>query len=168
MWTLDEDPNRSPRSANAYENPLAQITLAVPSGDGDDAQRGQRSPRHKPWTANGGGKTSFAWVDLASSLQWAAFQRTVALLRDRGNDVLVIVLPFNKYMIADKSAAAYAAIHNGAAKWLAENGVPYVAPDELPSNLYADASHPLTAGYELLARSVFHADAFQKWIQEGR
>ena len=103
-----------------------------------------------------------------SSLQWAAFQRTVVLLRDRGNDVLVIVTPFNGHMIADKSLAGYAAIHSGVVNWLTEKGVPCVAPDELPSDLYADASHPLTAGYERLAQSVYQADAFHAWMQENR
>ena len=111
QWTLDEDPNRPRYYPNAYKNPLAQITLAVPSGQGDDAERGAGSPRHKPWTADGARKTAFEWVDLESSLQWAAFQRTVALLRDRGNDVLVIVAPFNEHMIADKSLGGYTAIH---------------------------------------------------------
>ena len=63
QWTLDEDPDR-PGQSNAYKNPLAQITLAVPSGEGDDAERGAESPRHKPWTANGADKTAFEWVDL--------------------------------------------------------------------------------------------------------
>lgn len=164
QWTLDEDPNRPRHYPNAYKNPLAQITLAAPSGEGDDAERGEGSPRHKPWTANGGRQTAFEWVELQSSLQWAAFQRTITLLRGRGNDVSVIVTPFNRHMIAGKSMAGYVAIHNGVVAWLSEKGVPYVAPDELPSDLYADASHPLTAGYAMLARLVYQADSFRKWI----
>jgi len=166
QWTLDEDPGPPQSYPNSYKNPLAQITMTIPSGEGDDAERGEGSPRHKPWTANKDiRKTSFEWVSLASSLQWAAFQRTVALLRDRGNDVLVIVAPFNGHMLADKNKAEYAAIHGGVVKWLSETGVPYVAPDELPSDLYADASHPLTAGYESLAKSIYQSDAFRKFIQ---
>ena len=82
--------------------------------------------------------------------------------------MLVIVTPFNGHMIADKSVAGYAAIHSGVVKWLSEKGVPWVAPDELPSDLYADASHPLTAGYELLAQSVSQAGSFRTWMQEKR
>jgi len=37
----------------------------------------------------------------------------------------------------------------------------------LPSALYADASHPLTTGYELLARSVYQADSFRTWIEKN-
>ena len=165
QWTLAEDPSQPRHYPNAYKNPLAQITLAVPSGQGDDAERGEGSSRHKPWTANGASKTAFEWVDLASSLQWAAFQRTVELLRDRGNDVLVIVTPFNAHMIADKSVPGYTAIHDGVVAWLAEKGIACVAPDALPSGLYADASHPLTAGYAKLAGIIDQAGAFQAWIR---
>jgi len=165
QWTLDEDPNRPGDYPNSCKDPLAQISMTVPSGESDDSGRGEGSPRHKPWTANDAHKTAFEWVSLASSLQWAAFQRTVALLRDRGNDVLVILAPFNEHMMAGRSAAEYAAIHNGVVKWLSETGVPFVAPDELPSDLYADASHPLTAGYALLAKSISRADAFRGFFQ---
>ena len=62
----------------------------------------------------------------------------------------------------------YTAIHDGVRAWLTEQGVPYVAPDILPSELYAAASHPLTAGYESLARTVYHADSFRTWIEGYR
>ena len=166
QWTLDEDPGGAWYDANAFKNPLAQITLAVPPGQDDDAQRGRGSPRHKPWTANGARKTAFEWVELKSSLQWAALQRTIELLQDRGNDVLVIVTPFNAHMIAGKSVTGYTAIHEGVVAYFAEKGVPCAAPNELPSALYADASHPLTDGYEVLARSVYQTDAFRKWMQD--
>lgn len=167
-WTLEEDAERPRQYPNSYKNPFAQITLAVPSGEGDDAERGPDSPRHKPWTDGGGRKQSFQWVEIASSRQWPAFQRTVELLRSRGNDVMVIVTPFNRHMIADKSVAGYTAIHAGVVKWLSDSGVPYVAPDVLPSDLYADASHPLTAGYELLAKTVYQTEAFGKWMDEKK
>jgi hypothetical protein len=165
-WTLAENRNRSRDYPNVYKNPLAQITLVLPSGQDDEVDRGPGGPDHKPWTANGGRKTTFDWVPLESSLQWAAFQRTLKLLQDRGNDVLVIVAPFNGHMIADKSMDGYTAIHRAAAAWLSEHGIAYVAPELLPSDLYADASHPLTAGYELLAKSIFQAPDLRKWIGE--
>ncbi len=64
QWTLDEDAERPQFYPNAYKNPLAQITLAVPSGQGDDSDRGEGSPRHSPWTATGGAKTALEWVEL--------------------------------------------------------------------------------------------------------
>lgn len=164
QWTLAEDPNHPRSYPNAYSNPLAQIACVVPSGQPDDLERGEGSRRHKPWSAEGPRKTAFEWVPLSTSLQWAAFQRTVQMLRNRGNDVLVILAPFNEHMIADASLDRYRAIQSGAASWLSDNHIPYVLPDKLPSELYADASHPLTAGYELLARQVYQSESFHKWM----
>lgn len=167
QWTLAEDPDRPRCYPNAYRSPLARIALAVPSGQRDDAERGAGSPRHKPWSAEGSRKVAFEWVPLADSLQWAAFQRAVGSLESRGNDVLVVVAPFNEHMIADSSLAGYRALQSGAAAWFAERRLPHVTPDALPSELYADASHPLTAGYETLARQLLQSEAFRKWLQDG-
>jgi hypothetical protein len=164
QWTLEEDPDHPRNYPNSYKNPLAQITLTPPTGEGDDAQRGPQSPRHKPWTAGRSHKAEFEWVELGSSLQWAAFQRTVALLQSRGNDVLVVLAPFNEHMIGERSLGGYRAIRTGILAWLNEARVPHVAPEILPSELYADASHPLTEGYEMLAQRLGQADAFRKWV----
>jgi len=168
QWTLDEDANSPGSHPNSYKNPLGQVTLAVPSGQADDAERGPGSSRHKPWTAGGGRKAEFEWVRLESSLQWAAFQRTVLLLRDRGNDVMVIVTPFNERMMADSCRGGLGAIRSGIKGWLEEKGIPHLLPDTLPSELYADASHPLTGGYELLARRICESEPFREWLQGGR
>jgi hypothetical protein len=37
-------------------------------------------------------------------------------------------------------------------------------PETLPSPLYADASHPLTEGYELLAGRISRDPAFRAWL----
>ena len=165
QWTLAEDPDQPRSYPNAYRNPLARITCVVPSGHTDDLERGEGSPRHKPWSSEGPRKAAFEWVPLNASLQWAAFQRTVALLRHRGNDVLVIVAPFNEHMIADPSLDSYKAIQSGVVTWLSDTHVPFVLPALLPSELYADASHPLTAGYEELARQICQSEPFQKWLR---
>ena len=70
------------------------------------------------------------------------------MLRDRGNDVLVVLGPFNEHMMTDDNRAAYRSIRDGIAAWLRQNHVSAVIPEVLPSVLYADASHPLTEGYE--------------------
>ena len=165
QWTLAEDPDHPRSYPNAYRNPLMRITCVVPSGHADDLERGEGSRRHKPWSAEGTRKTAFEWVPLSSSLQWAAFQRTVELLRHRNNDVLVIIAPFNEHMIADPSLDAYKSIQSGIVAWLNDHHIPYVMPDTLPSELYADASHPLTAGYEVLARQIFQAESYRKWVR---
>ena len=106
-WTLEEDSSTPPRYPNAYKNPFTQITLTVPSEPADDPERGPASPRHKPWSTTGEGSTRFEWVELDQSLQWAAFQRLVKLLQSRGNDVLVVVGPFNEHIMAEENRPAF-------------------------------------------------------------
>jgi hypothetical protein len=163
-WTLQDDGGDPPRYPNSYKDPLAQITFQVPAAPRDDPQRGPKSPRHKPWSA-GGGVTQFEWVDLDSSLQWAAFRRIVRTLRGRGDDVFVVLGPFNEHIVAEESRAPYRKLRDGVTSWLNENKVPHLVPEVLPSLLYADASHPLTQGYALLAKRVLASDDFQSWMK---
>jgi len=164
-WTLEEDGGNPPRYTNAWKNPLAQITLTVPSAPAVDPQRGPDSPRHKSWSGSDAqGTTQFDWVDLDASLQWHAFQRVIGTLRARGNDVMVIVGPFNEYLMAEENRAAYRQHRDGIATWLAQNQIPHIVPATLPSALYADASHPLTEGYAMLAKSLYGQERFQQWL----
>ena len=164
-WTLADDGGDPARYPNSYKNPLAQITFKVPSAPADDPQRGPKSPRHKPWSENGG-VTQFEWVDLDSSLQWHAFQRLVKTLRERGNDVFVILGPFNEHIVAAESRPAFQKLRDGVAAWLTQNKVPHLVPELLPSLLYADASHPLTDGYALLAKRTLASEDFQSWVKQ--
>jgi hypothetical protein len=164
-WTLADDGRDPPHYTNCYRFPLAQITFRVPSAPAVDPLRGPNSPRHKPWFANGSRPTDFDWVPLDDSFQWHAFQRLVHLLRQRGNDVLVVLGPFNEHMIAPDNLPAYRKLHDGVAAWLKQNHVAYVAPEPLPSRLYADDSHPLTEGYQLLAQRLYQTAAFKKWLK---
>jgi len=164
QWTLKDDGGVPPRYPNLWKNPMRQITLTVPSAPQDDPQRGPRSPRHKPWSENGQGSTHFEWVGLDSSLQWQALQRTIGRLRGRDNSVLVVLGPFNEHMMAEENRPAYRKIRDGIAAWLTENKIPHVVPETLPSALYADASHPLTEGYELLAKRISANPKFQNWL----
>jgi hypothetical protein len=163
-WTLEEDDSDPPRYPNAFKNPFAQITLTVPTEPAADPDRGIDSPRHKPWSTTGEGSTRFEWVELDRSLQWAAFQRLVKLLQSRGNDVLVVVGPFNEHIMAEENRPAFRRLRSGVADWLVSNHVPNVVPTALPSMLYADASHPLTEGYQLLASRLFGEAAFLDWL----
>jgi hypothetical protein len=163
-WTLEEDGNTPPRYPNAYKNPFAQITLTVPSEPANDPERGATSPRHKPWSTTGQGSTRFEWVELDQSLQWAAFQRLMKLLQSRGNDVLVVVGPFNEHIMAEENRPAFRRRRDGVVDWLTKNHMQHVVPDMLPSVLYADASHPLTDGYQLLATRLHSDGTFRKWM----
>ncbi len=164
-WTLEDDGGSPPHYPNIYKNPLAQITFVVPSDPRLDPDRGPGSPRHKPWSSQAGEASRFDWVPLDSSLQWRAFRRVLRTLRARGNDVLVIVGPFNEHFMAEDNRPAYRKTRDGIEAWLAENHVPHVTPETLPSALYADDCHPLTEGYQLLARRLYENPTFQQWLR---
>ena len=162
-WTLEEESGDPPRYPNVYRNPLSQITLTVPTEPLNDAERGPRSPRHKPWSTDATGTTRFDWVALDKSLQWRSFQRVIETLRERGNEVLVVLGPFNEHIMAGENRPAYRRIREDIVAWLETNQIPHVVPDPLPGALYADASHPLTQGYQLLANRLYGDAAFRKW-----
>jgi hypothetical protein len=164
-WTLADDGGDPPRHPNVYKNPLSQIKLEIPTAAAADPERGPHSPRHRPWSTTGKGTTRFEWVTLESSLQWAAFQRLVELLGARGNEVFVVVGPFNEHFLEDENRIAYQRLRDGVAAWLEKRQVPHVVPAPLPSQLYADASHPLTEGYRLLAKQLAVNTVFQKWLE---
>jgi hypothetical protein len=164
QWTLAEDPNDPGVRPNAWRDPLEQITLRIPGEPADDPQRGPASARHRPWTAGGAKPTRFSWVALDESLQWQAFQRVIGLLRARHNQVLVILGPFNEHLVAERQRTTFRGLRDGIAAWLRQHEVPHVAPEALPSELYADASHPLTEGYARLAERIAADPAFRQWL----
>ena len=154
-WTLEEDGSDPPRCPNAWRNPLAQITLTVP---GEPARRPAARPRQPAAQALERRRQRADALRLGQpgqSLQWQAFQRSIGLLRSRGNDVLVILGPFNESMVAEDQRPALHRMRDGIAAWLTSHQIPHIVPDALPSDLYADASHPLTEGYALLARRIW-------------
>jgi hypothetical protein len=160
-WTLEEDFSMPPVLPNAWRNPLAPLATGVPGEPADDPERGRESPRHKPWS---GTPSHFDWVGLDASLQWKAFGRLIELLRSRGNSVLVVVGPFNEHMIAEDQRPGYRLMRAAIVAKLAQDGVAVIAPPTLPSELYADASHPLTEGYERLAKDLYANAVFQNWV----
>ncbi|MFA5028878.1 MAG: hypothetical protein WC713_13485 [Candidatus Methylomirabilota bacterium] len=107
-----------------------------------------------PWTAKGIGGQDYAWVELDQSYQWSSFKQAVNILKSRNNEVLVIIGPFNGYMMTKESLARYAAIKSAMESWLKQNNVSCYAVLELPSEFYADASQPVAEGYRLIAAEM--------------
>ena len=164
-WTLDDDGSDPPHYPNAWKNPLAQITLTVPAAPPNDPQRGPASPRHKPWT-EAPGHDSIGWSSTPRS-SGAPSSASLATLRQRGNDVLVLLGPFNEHMWPRRTAPPTGQLRDGIAAWLTAKPDRHASsPRPLPSALYADASHPLTAGYELLAQRICHSEHLPKWCTE--
>jgi hypothetical protein len=147
-WTLE----------HPYKNPIGAITLELPVAEQDNPQD------YRSWTERSMGRRDFQWVELETSLQWKLFRRTVELLKERDNTVFVLVGPFNEHMLTGESPAGYDQMKNGIASWLQQNSIPHLIPEALPSEQYADASHPLAEGYALLARQLFENDSFRSNI----
>jgi len=150
-WTLE----------HPYANPASAVTLELPSpGEPPVSEQAAR-----PWTATGIRPFNPPWVELETSLQWRSFRRTVEVLRSRANAVFVLVGPFNEHMLGPESLATYRERVRQAAAWLKEQGIPHAAPPPLPSEYYADASHPLAEGYRLLAEQLMQDEAFLQFQQ---
>jgi len=144
-----------------YENPLRAITLELPS-----PQEPPPDAEAEPWLAKKGIQPyNSPGVDPQTSIQWAAFQRTVKTLQDRGNRVFVLVGPFNEHMLTPRSRPTYQKLKSEVAAWLEKEEIPHCLPPVLPSELYADGSHPLAAGYQEIARRLWANESFAKFRQ---
>jgi hypothetical protein len=138
-WTLQ----------HPYDDPLSQISLDPPgSGEG-------RDPDAQPWFVDGRGGQKLPWVELETSQQWRGFQRAIEVLRARGNRVYVIIGPLNEHMITPSNAEVYRGMLRGAETWLRDHGLAYSRLPLLPSESYADLSHPLGPGYAFLAEQIW-------------
>jgi len=139
-----------------YANFVKNITLQIPEPD--------NKILHEPmsWIERGLTAQNMEWVDLATSLQWNAFQRLVKVLQQRGNRLFVIVGPFNEYMLLENSRELYRKMKDGIAQWLRQQNITSYIPGPLPSELYADASHPGAEGYRQIAEDLFRQEAFPK------
>ncbi len=147
MWTIE----------HPHDDPVGALSRELPSPDEPPSP----IPDARPWTKKKEiRKTNPPWVDLAGSLQWDRFKRTLEILADRGNRVFVLVGPFNEHMLKEESLETFAETKAQARTWLREHGIPHYVPAALPSEVYADASHPLGEGYGLLAEELLKNEAF--------
>ncbi len=121
----------------------------------------------RTWTERGMTPQPFEWVAPEESLQWRFFKESAQRLRRRGNNVFVLVGPFNVHAVDASAQEGYQRILDSARDWLTqEDFAHYIAPP-LPSDLYADASHPLGAGYAQLARELRAQEGFRAFIDNA-
>jgi hypothetical protein len=140
---------------------LPAWTIELPSPDEPPSPE----PDARPWTEQGIGPFNAAWVELDTSLQWQYLRRAIEILQGRGNRVFVLVGPFNEHMLTDRSRAVYDKRKQEVEAWLRENGIPHAVPPALPSRLYADASHPLSEGYHVLAEELLKDEQFVRFVE---
>jgi hypothetical protein len=163
-WTLADNGKYPPAYPNSYTMPWSVVDGRLISEPDMDPDRGMQSTRHKPWSDEGVGTQRFDWVPLDDSLQWQAFQRLCQVLQDRGNDLIVVLGPFNQHIMTVDNRAKFKAIENEVKQWLESRSIVYSAPKLLNSSLYGDASHPLTQGYRQLAESLWNDLDFKAWL----
>ena len=125
--------------------------------------------RHQPrsWQEQSIPLQDHRWVALEQSLQWRAFRELVTRFRERGNRVCVVIGPFNQHLLTEASRAEFVRLREGVANWLREHDFPFYSSPLLPSEEYADASHPLAAGYERLARQMERDPVSRNWLVSG-
>jgi len=143
-WTLQ----------HPYENPAGAVALEIPDMLKDEYDE------PVSWIDKGTTQKDFPWVELDTSLQWKFFRQSVELLEKRGNEVFVLVGPFNEHMLKGDSVEIYGEIKSKIEIWLKQNNIAHYIAPALPSELYADASHPLDKGYAMLAKQLFENDSF--------
>ncbi|HIL71512.1 MAG TPA: SGNH/GDSL hydrolase family protein [Verrucomicrobia bacterium] len=164
QWTLADDGKYPQGYLNSYRNPLRQITMTIPEESPNDPDRGPTSARHHPWSSTGIGTQVFDWVKPEMSLQWKSFQRLMDLILKRNNDLLVILGPFNRHIMASENQNDFIDLRKRILADFKNKSIPVINPELLPSKLYGDASHPLTAGYALLAKRLANHPEFNSWL----
>lgn len=130
---------------NPYKNPLGPISMAVDSGEHENENSAET------WKQKGIAAQDWEWVPLEESHQWEAFTRVIKLLRERGNRVCVMVGPINPYLLTPASLDKFRARQHEICAWLEDHKIECVPVPDLPSESYADASHPLGSGYEQIS-----------------
>ena len=91
------------------------------------------------------------WVPLEKSRQWQALLDTAAILRGRGNRVLVMIGTINPGLLDPATLAGLKKLRLQASEELKRKGIEPVMLPELKADFYADASHPLESGYAQIA-----------------
>ena len=162
-WTLADNGNHPPSYPNTYRL-LPGVEGVRLSAEALSPDRGLASERHEPWLANQSGKVNMEWVTPESSRQWRAFCRLAERLQGRGNELLVVVGPLNEHMMNDATREKHRSFRSTVLAWLEGEGIRFVVPKLLPSEEFADASHPLTEGYERLAKRLAEESVFRAWL----
>lgn len=146
-WTVD----------HPYDLPTSMVALKTPL----PAQEAKEAPID--WAERGIQPQDFPWPSLEGSFQWRSFQAMVRALQSRNNRVFVIVGPFNPYVMTPESLKRYAGVKTECVQWLEEEGIAHHVASDLPSEQYADSSHPLKGGYEALAFELTQSPSFRQW-----
>ncbi|MFC1607319.1 hypothetical protein ACFL47_05050 [Candidatus Latescibacterota bacterium] len=144
---------------NPYVNPLSVISLEVPLPE--------NNPKSKPipWYTRGIKTQNIPWMSANDSYQWSSFKQVLEILIERGNNIYIILGPFNPYILTDESTHRYQSMIIEMERWFEENNMSFYSVPDLPSDYYADGSHPLEEGYEKIAFDLYKTESFIKWMK---
>ena len=145
---------------NPYTNPLSVINLEISAP--------VNRPKSKPvtWRERGIKTQDFHWISPDESFQWSSFKRVINILFERDNEVYILLGPFNPYILTEDSSRRFQSMKSTMEKWFQENSVNYYSVPDLPSDYYADGSHPLQEGYKKIAIDLYKTESFRKWMEK--
>ncbi|MFA7231405.1 MAG: hypothetical protein WC071_09050 [Victivallaceae bacterium] len=143
------------------ESPLTKISFSV------DPCEHNHNDSSMTWKMSGITAQDWNWVPLDESKQWAAFNNVLELLKSRNNQVFVLVGSINPFILTKNSLDKYNQLRADICAGLKKENTPFFLLPELPSGSYADASHPLSCGYEQIAATLLQSPDFVKYINQG-
>lgn len=157
-WTI-QNPYKNPLQKSRASSLARSITLEISPPE--------NNPKSKPvsWFERGMRKQNFPWVQLEESFQWNSFKKAIKTLKARNNKVFVILGPFNPYILTEESLNRYNSMKYKMERWFQRKEISYWSVPELPSEYYADASHPLGEGYAVIAEELFETESFREWME---
>lgn len=165
-WTMELGSSWPPDYPNANKNFLNQINYKNLEEEENDPDRGRASARHTSWILKGMTEQPDRWVDPESSIQYSAILELTKNLKRRSSSLFVVVGPLNKHMMEPVAAEKCTEMENLVSDWLDKKGISHLVLPTLPSEMYADSSHPLSLGYDQMARVLMSSAPFSKWLSE--
>jgi len=100
-------------------------------------------------------KQNIEWVEIEKSIQWKYLLKTISYLKKNGNDIIVLITPFNTYMLTDQSRDKYYSIISDIRKELSGTDINFIIPEIQEKNFFADSSHFTAEGYRAIATEIY-------------
>ncbi|MCL2154891.1 MAG: hypothetical protein FWH53_04420 [Leptospirales bacterium] len=104
------------------------------------------------------------WVDIEKSIQWKFMLKTIDYLKKNGNDIIVLITPFNTYMLNDTSREKYYSIISDIAERLSNAEINFIIP-VVHEKDFADSSHFTAEGYRAIAEGLLDSDEFRRFME---
>ena len=142
---------------NPYANPLKEIGKKL-----EIAEKEKNTNSGDDWSKKGITPQNWDWLPLEKSRQWKAFEGIISILQNNNNKVLVMVGPINPYILTKESLSKYRKLQNDIKDFLEKKKIDCCIVPDMPSETYADASHPLEKGYQIIADKLYETDFIKK------